>query len=183
MAIGEGKLLTVGRDQDTPCGGASRQTVYFTNEDGDTLHLLNPYIIAAPQTNNYEAASVFRQHSTTSDDDGVYCASIRRQVDGTSTVTETNNARNNGDYIGWFIISDDREDTSDLDPIIVPTGIEGHKASAFNAYSADGCLWTDNASLRAYTTTGVQVPFGKQLPAGIYIVTDGIQSRKVILKK
>ncbi len=182
IAIGQGKLLTVGRDSDTPCGGTARQTVYFKNEAGDTLHLVNPYIIAAPQTNNYGAASVFRQHSTTSDDDGaVICASIRRQVDGTSSVTG-NRASTNGDYVGWFIISDDTEDTSDLDPLIVPTSIESTGGKAFSVWASDGCLWTDNTSLRAYNTSGVQVPFGTRLPAGVYIVSDGTHTRKIVLR-
>ncbi len=185
IAIGEGKLLTVGRDYDTPCGGSARQTVYFKNAEGDTLHLANPYIISAPQTNNYEVTSVFRQHSTTSDDDGnIYCADIRRQVDGTTTVTTTNNAKNNGDYIGWFIISDDPNGTDDLDPLIVPTAInEVSDSKGFNVYSADGCLWTDNNSLRAYNTSGIQVPFGTELPAGVYIITDGKNSRKIVIKR
>ncbi|MCD8285134.1 MAG: glycoside hydrolase family protein [Prevotellaceae bacterium] len=182
IAIGQGKLLTVGRDADTPCGGTARQTVYFKNEEGDTLHLVNPYIIAAPQTNNYGAASVFRQHSTTSDDNGaVICASIRRQVDGTSSVTG-NRASTNGDYVGWFIISDDTEDTASLDPLIVPTSIESPGGKAFSVYSSDGCLWTDDSSLRAFSTSGVEVQFGTRLPAGVYIVSDGTRTRKIVLK-
>ncbi|MCD8266249.1 MAG: H-type lectin domain-containing protein [Prevotellaceae bacterium] len=184
-AIGEGKLLTAGRDTDTPCGGTSRQTVYFKDGQGDTLHLVNPYIIAAPQTDNYAAASVFRQHTTTSDDNGaIICASIRRQADGTSTVEEKNNASTNGDYIGWLIISDDTDGTDDLEPLItVETAIGEVSAETFSLYSADGCLWTDNASLRAYNTSGVRVPFGTRLPAGVYIVTDGRQTRKMVIRK
>ncbi len=183
VAIGDGKMLTVGRDYNTPCGGSSRQTVYFTGEDGDTLHFISPYIIAAPQTNNYGAASIFRQHSTTDDDDGVYGASIRRQVDGTSTVEENNKASENGDYIGWFVISDNPDETDDTEPVIVPTSIENISGKGFSAYSADGCLWTDNPSLRAYNTAGLQVPFGTELPAGVYIITNGRESRKLLLRK
>ncbi len=183
IAIGAGKLLTVGRDYNTPCGGASRQTVYFTNAEGDTLHFVDPYIIAAPQTNNYEAASVFRQHSTTSDDDGVYCASIRRQTDGTSTTEEANRANTNGDYVGWFVISTDPNGTGDEDPLIVPTAIERVIDKGFSVTASDGILWTDNPSLRAYNTAGMQVRFGVKLPEGVYIITDGKQSRKMLIKR
>ncbi len=183
IAIGEGKLLTVGRDYDTPCGGASRQTVYFTDAEGDTLHFIDPYIISAPQTDNYPAASVFRQHSTSSDDDGVYCASIRRQVDGTSTTDESNRASTNGDYIGWFVISTDPNGSGDEDPLIVPTAIERVIDKGFSVTASDGCLWTDNPSLRAYNTAGMQVRFGVKLPEGVYIITDGKQSRKMLIKR
>ncbi len=183
IAIGEGKLLTVGRDYDKPCGGSSRQNVYFTDAEGDTLHFVDPYIIAAPQTNNYPAASVLRQHSTLSDDGVVYGANIRRQTDSTSTTDENDRPANNGDYIGWFIISTDPNGSGDEDPLIVPTAIEGVKDKGFSVTASDGCLWTDNPSLRAYTTAGVQVRFGEKLPDGIYIITDGRQSRKLLLKK
>ncbi len=183
IAIGDGKLLTVGRDYDTPCGGASRQIVYFTNAEGDTLHFVDPYIIAAPQTNNYPAASVFRQHSTTSDDDGVYCATIRRQTDGTSTTEESDRPANNGDYIGWFVISTDPNGSGDEDPLITTAIQSVVTDKGFSVTASDGILWTDNPSLRAYTAAGVQVRFGVKLPEGIYIITDGRQSRKLLLKK
>ncbi len=183
LAIGEGKLLTVGRNSDTPCGGTGRHAVCFTSEEGDTLHFVDPYIIAAPQTNNYAAASVFRQHSSSSDDDGVYSVTIRRQADETSTVEEKDNASSNGDYIGWFVVSTDPNGSGDEDPLIVPTAIESVKDTGFSVTASDGCLWTDNPSLRAYTAAGVQVRFGVRLPEGVYIITDGSQSRKLLLKK
>ncbi len=99
-AIGEGKLLTVGRDSNTPCGGSTRQTVTLTDEDGNILSLQNPYIIAGPQTHNYDVASVFRQHSTSTDSEGgLYAINVRRQVDPTTTSDATNTAKSSGDYI------------------------------------------------------------------------------------
>ncbi len=183
IAIGEGKLLTVGRDYNTPCGGSGTPEVIFSNADGETTHFINPCIIAAPQTNNYEAATVFRLFSKSEDADGVYGMKLVRQVDSTSTVSESSSASKNGDYIGWFIISDDPDGTDDMDPLIVPTGITGSHSKGFNVYSADGCLWTDNSSLRAYNASGVQVRFGVELPAGVYIITDGSESRKILLKR
>ncbi len=185
IAIGEGKLLTIGRNNDRPCGGSARQNVAFINEDGDTLSLQNPYIIAAPQTHNYDVASVFRQHSTSTDSDGgVYIMSVRRQVDGTSTTTETNSATNNGDYIGWFIVSDDTSgETDDMDALIIPTAINSLSVSQGTGYSvSDGSIITASTTLRAYNATGMQVPMNTKLPAGVYVVTDGKQSHKVVVK-
>ena len=185
-AIGTGKLLTVGRDSETPVGGTARQTVYFKNAEGETLHLLNPYIVAASQTDNYEVASVFRMHSTTDDEDGVYCASIRRQTDGTTTNTTANNAKNNGDYIGWFIISDDPNGTGDEEPLITiagtETGIEDFRQGGFSVSTADGIIYAEGDGLRAYSPNGAQVVLGHRLAPGIYIVTNGKQSVKVVVK-
>ena len=182
IKIGNGKLLTAGRNNDTPCGGATRQAIYFTGQEGDTLHLINPYIIANAQTNNYEATSVFRQQSTSSDSEGVYCANILRKIDGTTTTTVSNSAKTNGDYIGWIIISDDPNGTGDEKPIITPTGIQNIKNESLAVSTHDGCLWSENTSLRAYNAAGIQVPFGKRLPAGIYIITNGKQSTKLNLR-
>ena len=184
IAIGQGKLLTVGRDTQTPVGGTARQTVVFRDSEGDTLYFQNPYIIAASQTNNYGKASVFRLHSTTSTDAGVYSASIRRQVDGTNTSeTSTNNARNNGDYVGWFIISDDPNGTGDEEPLITPTAIKGVSAEdGFSVSVSDGAIYADGQGLKAYTPSGARVALGERLPKGIYIVTNGKRSIKVRVK-
>ena len=184
IAIGEGKLLTVGRNTETPVGGSARQTIVFRDNEGDTLYFRNPYIIAAPQTNNYGKASVFRLHSTASTETGVYSASIRRQVDDTNTSeTATNNARVNGDYIGWFIISDDPEGTGDEAPIITPTAITGLSAKdGFSVSVSNGAVYADSKDLSIYTPSGARVAFGERLPKGVYIVTNGKRSVKVQVK-
>lgn len=129
VSLGEGKLLTVGRNAQTPVGGSSRQNVALLAPEGDTLALINPTIVAAPQTNNYAKASIFRLHSTTKTDLGVTSMSIRRQVDPASTVTDANSAAKNGDIVGWFIISDDPTATGDEPAVITPTGIQGLRST------------------------------------------------------
>ena len=121
-----GKMLTVGINTARAVGGSARQDVAFVNATGDTLHFQSPYIIAAAQTDRYpEKVSVFRQHSTLNDELGlVWGINVRRQIDPTATSTIANKANVNGDYIGYFIISDDPEATGDEPPVVVPTGIE-----------------------------------------------------------
>lgn len=126
-SLGKGKMLTVGLNTERRVGGSARQDVAFVNTTGDTLHFQSPYIIAAAQTDYYpEKVSVFRQNNTLDDERGfVWGINVRRQIDPTATSTVTNRANTNGDYIGYFIISDDPEATGDEPPVIVPTGIEG----------------------------------------------------------
>lgn len=182
VTIGGGKLLTVGRDYDTPVGGTARQNVYFKNAEGDTLYLQDPYIVAAPQTDNYDKASVFRMHSTSETNDGVYAASIRRQVDETSTSTTTNNAKTNGDYIGWFIISDDPNGTGDEEPAISTAITSLGAEDGFCVSVESGAIHASGNGLRAYSVSGAQVNIGECLPAGIYVVSNGKRSMKVQVK-
>ena len=183
IAVGQGKLLTIGRNNNTPVGGSGAISVTLTNSNGETMHFTNPIIVAGSQTNNYEKASVFRLRNILSDTDGAYAMNIRRQTDGTSTVTTTDNANTNGDYIGWFIISDDPNGTGTEEPIIVPTGIDGIKNNhGFNVSVDKGIIYANGKNLRVYSASGLQVRLGEKQPKGLYIVTDGKQSVKVQVK-
>ena len=183
IAIGLGKLLTIGRNSNILVGGSGATSVTLTNSDGETMYFVNPTIVAGSQTNNYEKASVFRMRNTSSNTNGTYEMSIRRQTDGTSTVTTTDDANTNGDYIGWFIISDDPDGTGTEEPIIVPTGIEGvRNNSGFNVSVDKGIINASGKNLRAYSASGLQVRLGEKQSKGLYIVTDGKQSVKVQVK-
>ncbi len=180
--VGGGKMLTVGRNDKTRVGGTARQNVAILNEAGDTLHLQNPTIIAAPQTHNYGKASVFRLHTTNSTAEGVYSLNIRRQVDGTNTsVTEGNIASRNGDYVGWFIVSDNPDAEVDDAPVLNPTALETIAISS-NLHVENGVIKTTDKRIKAYGADGKQVALNKQLPAGVYVVTDGKHTSKVVVK-
>ncbi len=184
-AIGAGKLLTVGRNNETRVGGTARQNITFCNTAGETFHFRNPVIVAASQTNNYGKASVFRQHSTASDEEGVYSASIRRQVDDTNTTEKsTNSASSNGDYVGWFIVSDDPNGTGDESPVIITTGIclPTLPSQGFSVSVSGRAIFAEGANVRIYNAAGLRMPMGLPLPKGIYVVGNGRQSVKVRVK-
>lgn len=182
-SIGGGKLLTVGRDSQSPVGGSSRITVTFRDENSETVSLKNPYIIACAQTNNYEKMSVLRMHSKILTSSMITGASIRRQTDPTSTVTTSDVASNNGDYVGWFIVSDDPDGNTDDPAIIVPTGITTISKNAGFSVSVDGrSIVAEGRNLKAYTLDGSRVELGKPLPRGVYVVSNGRQSVKVQVK-
>lgn len=182
ISLGEGKLLTVGRDNANPVGGVSRRNIYFTDEQGDYLYFQNPFIIAAPQTFNYAPTALFRQHATVTGENGVYGITLRRQIDGTTTDATSNNASTNGDYIGWFVISDDPNGNVDDQAVIVPTGIHSAAQSSMAVTINGRTVYTDNASLRLFDSTGRQMAFGIPLPAGIYLLFNGQQTQKIVLK-
>ncbi len=179
--LGGGIMLTVGRDEDTPVGGSARQSINFVNQAGEQQMLQNAFIIAQPQTFNYGVTAVFRQHSLAKTEGAVTGASVRRQVDGTTTTTEQNSARQNGDYIGWMIVSDDPNGSVDDKPVI-GTGIAGMEQANLAITVSDGQLLSNNDKLQAYDATGKKVPFGRKLPRGIYFITDGHITTKVVLR-
>ena len=181
-AIGAGKLLSVGLNTETRVGGTARQNVAFKNTAGETLYFKNPFIIAASQTDNYGKASVFRQHSTSSTEDGVYSASIRRQVDDTNTTEKaTNSANTNGDYIGWFVVSDDPNGTGGEPPLVITTGIclPAVASQGFSVSVSGRAIFAEGANVRIYNASGQRMPVGLPLPKGIYVVSNGTTSTKV----
>ena len=184
-AIGGGKLLSVGIDTETLVGGTARQNVTFRNTQGETLYFANPIIVAAPQTNNYGKASVFRQHSTASDEQGTYSASIRRQVDATNTTEKsTNSASANGDYVGWFVISDDPNGTGTEPPLVITTSV-AQPTSAERGFSVSvrgRAIHAQGANVHVYNASGQRMPLGLPLPKGIYVAGNGRQSMKVQVK-
>lgn len=184
-AIGAGRLLTVGRNDETRVGGTARQNVTFKDLAGETLYFKNPIIIASSQTDNYGKASVFRQHSTASTDEGIYAASIRRQIDDTNTTEKaTNSANANGDCIGWFIISDDPNGTGSEPPLVITTGIHRPTPASqgFSVSISGRAIFAEGANVSIYNASGLRMPIGLPLPKGIYVVSNGTTSTKVQIR-
>lgn len=183
-SIGGGKLLTVGRDTQTPVGGSTARVVYFRDEQGETMSFKNPFIVACAQTNNYGKMSVLRISRQSTKDNMIVGASILRQTDPSNTsVTENDNASNNGDYIGWFIISDDPDGNADDPAVITPTGIKtvGYKTE-LNVSVEGRKIMANGKNIKAYTLDGSRVELGKPLPRGVYVVSNGHKSMKVRVK-
>lgn len=183
VSVGGGKMLTVGINPNKRVCKSSAMEIPFINTAGEQLALTNPYIIAAPQTNNYAKSSVFRLSSLTTVDENVTAMKVRRQVDDTSTSTDPNDDTT-GDIVGWFVLSDDPNGSSDDAPVIdIPTAITATKSDlGFWASGADGMINAEGRNLKAFNANGQEVNIGQKVPAGIYIVTNGKQSTKIIVR-
>lgn len=183
ISVGGGKLLTVGINPEAKVCKNAAQDVNLIDVNGEQMAFNNPIIIAAPQTNNYEKASVFRLSSQKTTDDAVTSLSIKRQIDGTSTSDAVNNEES-GDIVGWFIISDDPNGNPEDEPVIDnPTAITTTKSSTgFWASGADGMINAEGENLNAYNVNGQKVAIGEKIPAGIYVVTNGKQSVKIVVR-
>jgi hypothetical protein len=178
-----GMCIYAGRSTE-PIGGSTNVPTVFRNEAGDTLYFYNPYIIAASQTNNLDYTSVFRKYSdmtTTSKVEGeedvnlIYGMRIRRQMDGTATIPSgTNTAEKSGDYMGWIAI--------DQDPTAVGIATLHQPQEQFLVEVKGRKIVPSDPTARIYSSTGMQVRAGSWTAPGIYIVTNGKASTKVVVR-
>ena len=160
-----------------PTGGTASVNHYFIDQKGDTLQLIEPWVIAGGQTHYLDVPSVFRKASditekvTNEDDEEVtriVGIKVRRQVDPTATIPSgMNTVAATGDLIGWIAIDLDPQLTAIADPRIDRTA---------------NSLHPEDATTRILTTDGRIIPNGTTLRPGLYILTDGQRSRKFIVK-
>lgn len=179
--LGNGKRISAGVT-DGRIGGATVRNIIFTLPDGSQSELRDPYLIAAPQTLNIDAASLFRQQrfltrnvtTEAGTEAVVYGMSCLRQVDKTANI-KSDLAAYNGDYIGWIAISNDNT----LVDAIRQTPLQ----DAFSVKVVNRSIQVSGTgNARIYTTSGAQVSPGMPVPPGVYIVTCGRQSVKIIVK-
>lgn len=178
-----GMCIYAGRSTE-PIGGSTNVPTIFRNEAGDTLYFYNPYIIAASQTHNLDYTSVFRKNSdmtTTSQVEGeedvtlIYGMRIRRQMDGTATIPSgTNTAEKSGDYMGWIVI--------DPDPTTVGIATLRQPQEQFLVEVKGRKIVPSDPTARIYSSTGMQVKAGSWTAPGVYIVTNGKASTKVVVR-
>ena len=160
------------------------QLITFFDAKGDTLNLLNPYIIAGPQTHNLDYSCIFRKYSNitkkvpdAAGNNIEYQNGMRvsRQMDpSVRYATGTNTADVDGDVIGWFAISDD----PDAEDAIRPVTLD----KPFNVRVVGRSILPSDINARIYTASGTQVAVGKSLPTGIYMVTNGSHTVKVMIR-
>lgn len=161
-----------------PTGGTASVKNYFLDQQGDTLQLTEPYIIAGGQTHFLDVPSIFRKASDitvkVTNDAGeeetrIIGMNVRRQVDPTATIPSgMNSAAKTGDLIGWIAIDRKTQPT---------TGIHTPQNGL-----ASGELQPGNAATRIFTSDGRLLPSNAALRPGLYILTDGQRSRKLMVK-
>lgn len=194
-SIGCGKKISAILNTANPVGGSKSLTVLITDKDGEKMTIINPMILAQPQTHNYGKATALRLSTSYFDNievDGTTYSSLkqvimRRHSDSSNTsCTDADNAAENGDNIGFIIISDDIKGNPEDAPVIVrrngsETGIHTTK-KGFALSTVGGIISSNQTGLKAYNAAGQFVPLGQRLPSGIYFVTDGKVSTKVVIR-
>lgn len=178
----DGKVLTVGRNLSDAVDGRRARLVPLTDEEGNAVSLYNPFMLIGSQTDNYEAASVYRLSAYETDDSQVNAQGatavtgvrVIRQKDNTNTGAPLDYANQNGDFLGWVAVSDGEEGGSSIGAI---------RNNSFKAYAIDGRIVVEggNGNYSVYSIGGQQVPVTARLARGLYIVKSGAQSAKVLV--
>ena len=166
-----------------PVGGTTFIPCVFRDAAGDTLRLREPYVLAASQTHNLDFTSVFRKYadmsSATENEQGesvinTYGMRIRRQMDGTATIpTGSNTDNKNYDIVGWFAI--------DKDPTAVGITSPRQPQQLFAVEIRDHRIIPSDPKARIYTLSGTRIQPGNWAAPGVYVVTNGRASTKVIV--
>jgi hypothetical protein len=168
-----------------PIGGSTNVSCIFRDEAGDTLYFRDPYILAASQTHHLDFTSSFRKYSdmtvatTASDGEEVtetYGVRIRRQMDGTATIPSgSNTPAVSGDYLGWLVIDHDPNVSVGISAPLIPQ-------QQFIVEIQNRRIVPSDPTARIYSLSGAQVKAGVGVLPGVYLVTNGKASVKVLVK-
>lgn len=175
-------MIAAGYNENTISG--TRPCANLFTYNGDTLRFAEPYIFGNLQTNNYDAATLIRKSSTTTDDSKKFTigARFRRVVDESRGVASDGTKLENSikDGFGWIALYELTEGASG------PTGIKGVTVDEFsplqpyvvgNSIYVDGCDCFD-----VYTLSGVRLASSHALEPGVYVVKTSSAATMVVVK-
>ena len=177
-----GLMIAAGCNKETISG--TRPCANLFTHEGDTLRFVVPYIFANLQTNNYDAATLIRKSSTTTDDSKTYTtgARFRRVVDESREVASDGTKLESSikDDLGWVVLYEWAEGVSG------PAAIEHVGADGFspslpyvvgNSIYVDGCECFD-----VYSLLGVRLASPHALAPGVYVVKTDNTATMVVVK-
>lgn len=178
----DGKILSVGRNEEDKVDGKRIRNIYFTDTQGNHTGLYNPTIICGPQTDNYAPASVYRLQSLSVDrndvnylgEEAATIMRIIRQKDETDEGLEVDNVFNNGDVMGWIAISNPKVKGGD--------NIASVQQTHPTVRVRNGHIFVDGTDhYGIYTLSGQQIARHTRLARGIYVVKTSLGAVKVLV--
>ena len=182
-SLGGGLLISAQRFEDALVGaavGGNGKPVTLVTP------LLNPYILLGAQSNKHDALREIFLFKTAKngDTDNVVSFTPNAYLDATASTTGT--AYSPSEDLGIIAIATDPNGNPEDDPTV--TAIRSLEASGA-AGEADFDAWIEGNVIRAskpgvhvFTAGGQQVMIGQPLPKGLYIVSDGTDSKKLIIE-
>lgn len=177
-----GLMIAAGRNAETISGTRPCANLFTYGED--TLRFANPCVFANLQTNNYDAATLLRRGTYTTDGENklviggrfrrIVDPSKKKASDGTTLKTTVK------DDLGWVALYSRAEGTSgptaiervmEDEPAVLKPHVEG------NSIRVDGVEWFD-----VYTLQGVKLPSPHGLAPGVYMVRTAVATAMVLVK-
>ena len=176
---GNGLVIAAGRNAETMSGTRACANLFMYGND--TLRLEDPYIFANLQTNNYDAATLVRINSYTSDDtkESVVGGRFTRVVDSSRKTASDGTSLKNSikDDLGWIALYESAEKSSIEEMEIEDT------SAPLKPYVVDGVIYVDGCNaFEVYTTLGVKVNSHQPQYPGVYIVRTANASAMVVVR-
>ena len=155
---------------------------------GLTTPLIKPVILLGAQSVKHDIMrEVFLNRTTTETVDGVTRVKSftpNAYLDPTNTTTGT--AYSPSEDLGIIAIATDPDGNPDDEPTVTAIrSLEAAGAAAeagFDAWTEGNVIRTNKPGVRVYNATGLLFAPGQPLTKGLYIVTDGISSKKLNIK-
>ena len=177
-----GLMIAAGRNEATMYGSTARPHYFVSG--GDTLRCQAPFIFAALQTSNYDAATLVRRQSVTITEevDGVEYtvgARFRRVVDSSRKNASDGtklSASSMKDDLGWVVLYT-REGGSSVEQMEADAEAPLRPYVVGNAICVDGHEHFD-----VYTMHGVKLASANALDPGVYVVKAGNATAMVVVK-
>lgn len=178
----QGLMIAAGRNKGTISG--TRPCANLFTYGSDTLRFVNPCIFASLQTNNYDAATLLRRSSFTTDDAKKFTigARFRRVVDESAkTASDGSDLENTiEDDLGWVALYEYEEGVSDpskIDPIA------SDEFAPFRPYVYGNTIYVDGVDhFDVYTLQGVKLTSPHSLSSGVYVVKTTAAAAMVVIK-
>jgi len=177
-----GLMIAAGRNEATMYGSTARPNYFVSG--GDTLRCQAPFIFAALQTSNYDAATLVRRQSVTITEevDGVEYtvgARFRRMVDSSRKNASDGtklSASSMKDDLGWVVLYT-REGGSSVEQM------EADAEAPLRPYVVDNAICVDgHEHFDVYTMHGVKLASANALAPGVYVVKAGNATAMVVVK-
>lgn len=153
-----------------------------------TLHtqLLNPYILLGAQSNNHDALREIFLYRTTKETGTDFVKSFTPNAYLDATASTTGTAYSPSEDLGIIAIATDPNGNPEDEPTVTAVhSLEGNSVateSGFDAWTEGNVIRASKPGVHVFTAGGQQVMIGQPLPKGLYIVSDGTDSKKLIIE-
>ena len=173
-----GLTIAAGRNEEAVSGIRPCANKFIHGDS--TVNAVAPYVFACLQTNNYDAATLLRKSSNTTDETKTYTigARFRRVVDSSCKTATDGTSLNTSvkDDLGWVLLYKDES-------AVNVESIDADTPAHFRPYVVGNSIYVDGGEpFDVYTLQGVRLSSPHALAAGVYVVRTSDAAAMVVVK-
>lgn len=182
-SLGGGLLISAQRFEDALEKGRTTGKPVDLN-----TNLIKPIILLGAQSVKHSIMrEVFLYRTTTETvDDVIYTKSFTPNAYIDPTATTTGDAYTPSEDLGIIAIATDPNGSPEDEPTVTAiTNFSGNGTTAtptFDAWVEGNVIRCTEAGARVYTTAGLEMKLDTPLPCGLYIVSDGVNCKKLNIR-